>query len=101
MTMSKEALFWRNVTLIGLAHVAVFAGWVRWSHASNSLNSDSIVWMTGGMGNDAAKEESAATPKHNKAATPSAELSLSKTEETEDEEPFVSSVKSDIQLPTP
>src|SRR2546427_4100401 len=33
-TMSKDVRFWRNVTLIGLAHVAVIYGLIRWNRES-------------------------------------------------------------------
>ena len=54
--------FWRNVTLIAVAHVALITGLIRWSLAARASSSpESIVWLgtaqglaaTGGSENDA------------------------------------------------
>src|SRR6266496_2893850 len=38
--------FWRNVTLIAFAHVALIVGLIRWSVAARaSTNAESIVWL--------------------------------------------------------
>jgi hypothetical protein len=42
--MPKNVRFWRNLTLIGLAHVALIGGLVRWSRETKT-NPQSIVWM--------------------------------------------------------
>lgn len=97
--MPRATGFWRNVTLIGLAHVAVIAGLVRWSRQSNSTHSQGIVWINGEAGEGAGKTQSASVSKSRKAATLSAAVKPSKIEETEDEQPVFTSVKSDIQLP--
>ncbi len=99
--MAKDARFWRNVTLIGLAHVAILVGLIRWSRETKSSNRQTIVWMNGGAGDGVAKTRSAAAPKPMKASTPPLEPRPSKTEEAEDEQPVLTSAKSDIQLPTP
>src|SRR5438552_9869027 len=99
--MAKDARFWRNVTLIGLAHVAILVGLIRWSRETKSSNRQTIVWMNGGAGNGVAKTRSAAAPKPMKASTAPLEPRPSKTEEAEDERPVLTSAKSDIQLPTP
>src|SRR6266571_140935 len=99
--MAKDARFWRNVTLIGLAHVAILVGLIRWSRETKSSNRQTIVWMNGGAGNGVAKTRNAAAPKPMKASTPPLEPRPSKTEEAEDERPVLTSAKSDIQLPTP
>ncbi len=98
------ARFWRNVTLIALAHVALIAGLIRWSvEARNSPNAQSIVWLGDVGGASAATEPTTgepppATPKA--FGAPSPEPSLPKTDETEKEEPLVTAAKSDIELPT-
>jgi len=100
--MSKDVRFWRNVTLIGLAHVAVIYGLLRWNRESKNANSQSIVWMNGGAGDGAAVTASGgSTPKPIKAVMPTPEPKLSRTEEAEDDQPILTSAKSDIQLPTP
>jgi TonB family protein len=97
--MSRRALFWRNVTLIGLAHVAILAGLTCWSHESGIPSSRSIIWMSGAVGET--DGEKSVVPKARKAATPSAEVKSSKMEETDDEQSALTPAKSDIQLPTP
>jgi TonB family protein len=99
--MAKDARFWRNVTLIGLAHVAILVGLIRWSRETKSSNRQTIVWMNGGVGDGVAKTRSAAAPKAMKASKPPPEARPSKTEEVEDERPVLASAKSDIQLPAP
>ena len=99
--MAKDARFWRNVTLIGLAHVVILAGLIRWSRETKSSNRQTIVWMNGGAIDGVAKTRSAAAPKPMKASRPSPEPRLSKTEEAEDEQRVLASAKSDIQLPAP
>ena len=101
MTMAKDARFWRNVTLIGLAHVAILVGLIRWSRETKSSNRQTIVWMNGGAVEGVAKTRSAAAPKPMKASRPPPEARPSKKEEAEDERPVLASAKSDIQLPAP
>ena len=99
--MAKDARFWRNVTLIGLAHAAILVGLIRWNRETKSSNRQTIVWMNGGAGDGVAKTRRAATPKLAKASTPLPEPRPSKTKEAEDEQLVLTSAKSDIQLPTP
>jgi TonB family protein len=100
--MSRDVRFWRNVTLIGLAHVAVIYGLFRWNRESKSANTQSIVWMNGGAGDGAAAAASGgSTPKPLKAVMPTPEPKPSRTEESEDDHPILTSAKSDIQLPIP
>src|SRR3984893_6563058 len=99
--MAKDARFWRNVTLIGLAHAAILVGLIRWSRETKSSNRQTIVWMNGGAGDGVAETRSAAAPKLMKASAPPPEPRPSKTEEAEDEQPLLTSAKSDIQLPAP
>jgi hypothetical protein len=41
-----SAHFWRNVTLIAVAHVALIVGLIRWSVAARaSTNAENIVWL--------------------------------------------------------
>src|SRR4029077_3644482 len=103
MTMAKDARFWRNVTLIGLAHVAILVGLIRWSREIKSSNRQTIVWMNGGAVDGVAKTRSAAASKPMKALTPPLEPRPSKREESgaKDEQPLLTSVKSDIQWPAP
>jgi len=52
--MPKNVRFWRNVTLIGLAHAVAIVALVRWSRESDKTNAQSVVWMNGGAGDGGA-----------------------------------------------
>jgi TonB family protein len=100
--MPTNARFWRNVTLIGLAHVALIVGLVRWSRETKSSSAQSIVWMNGGAGDGAGiQTESVPTPKIVRATLPQAKRTPEppKKEEAEEERPVLMSTKSEIQLP--
>jgi TonB family protein len=101
--MAKDARFWRNVSLIGLAHVVVLAGLIRWSRETKSSSRQTIFWMNGGAGDGVAETKSAAAPTRMKTSRPPPEPRRPKREETETkgEQPLLTSVKSDIQLPAP
>jgi len=98
--MSKDARFWRNVTLIALAHIALLVGLIRWSlQAKTSSNAQSIVWIGGAEGG--AAETKSATPSPVKILSAPAEPRLLKSDELEDEKPLLTAAKSEIQLPRP
>ena len=106
--MAKDARFWRNVTLIAVAHIVLIAALIRWSLAARtSSNPQSIVWL--GSAQDLAArtlESSASPPAAPKAfgATLPPEPKLLKDNETEEERPVVSTVpqsRDEIQLPKP
>jgi TonB family protein len=100
--MSTDARFWRNVTLIALAHIALLIGLIRWSYESKNSNAQSIVWISGSVGDSAAGEaKSGAAPQPTKVSTPSPEPKPLKPDETEEERPVLTAAKSEIQLPTP
>src|SRR5260370_12435406 len=99
--MSKNARFWRNLTLIALAHVALIAGLIRWSvEARSSSNAQNIVWLGDVGGASAATEPTTGEPPPAK-LSPLPEPRLQKTDEAEKETPLVTAAKSEIQLPTP
>ena len=99
--MSKKPRFWRNVTLIALAHVALIAGLIRWSLAARSApEAESLVWL--GRVDDLAGERSegtAAAP--TKISAASVEPEPLKPDETEKERPPLTQAKSEIELPKP
>jgi periplasmic protein TonB len=99
--MPRNGRFWRNVTLIALAHVVVIVGLIRWSLAArNSSNPQSIVWLSGAQ--DLATEQSeagASSPAEVAAASPEPEAP--KPDEAEEKTPVVRTAKSEIELPTP
>jgi outer membrane biosynthesis protein TonB len=98
--MSKDARFWRNLTLIALAHIALLVGLIHWSlQAKSSSNAQSIVWIGGAEGG--AAEAKSAAPSPVTILSARAEPTLLKSDEPEDEKPLLTAAKSEIQLPTP
>src|SRR6266508_194259 len=99
--MSRNPRFWRNVTLIALAHVALIAGLIRLSLAArNAPDAESLVWLSGA-------EDIAAGETNREARTESAvsthlpEPKSLKNDKTEEESPLLATAKSEIELPTP
>jgi hypothetical protein len=98
--MSTNPRFWRNVTLIALAHVALIAGLIRWSLAARSApDAESLVWLSGAEGLLAEKAESSLSPA--KISAPSIESEPLKLDETEKQRPSLTETKSEIELPQP
>lgn len=97
--MPRDARFWRNVTLIAVAHLAIAAWLVRWNHETRQPNSQSIVWMSGAGLEAVARnappqiEPAIETPPASEADSP-----RSHPEEKE-EAPAQTPARSDIQLP--
>ncbi len=100
--MPKDVRFWRNVALIGLAHIALVTGLLRWSHETRPAPSQSVVWMSGAGGDGSAGpvETPAELLKPTRAATPAPEPDQAPTSEPEEDRPVSTLAKSDIQLPT-
>jgi outer membrane biosynthesis protein TonB len=102
MTMSKDSHFWRNVTLIALAHVALLLGLIRWSvEARSSSNAQSIVWLSGAEDVAAGEPASSETPQPATTPIPSSESERLEEDEATKETPLVTAAKSEIELPTP
>jgi outer membrane biosynthesis protein TonB len=98
--MSRNPRFWRNVTLIALAHVALIAGLIRWSLAARSApEAESLVWLSGAEGLLAEKSESSSSSA--KTSAPSGESEPLEPDETEKERPSLNQAKSEIDLSTP
>ena len=99
--MSKTPRFWRNVTLIALAHVALIAGLIRWSAAARSApDAESLVWLSGAQDLAAERSEGhAAAP--TEISVPSAEPESLGPDEREKEQPPLTQAKSEIELPKP
>lgn len=93
--MRSTPRFWRNVTLIGIAHTAVIVGLVRWSGGSQQPASQKIVWLGGAPADAGVNITSAKTPMLE--PTPSA----SALPQTEEDQPILTAAKSEIQLPLP
>ena len=110
--MPNEIRFWRNVGLIGLAHVALVTGLIRWSHETKAAVSQSVVWMNGG-GGDAGPAAVAETQKrvdvatatpsdsgHEKGTERQVDYAREHDYEYEKEgRPMLTSVRSEIELP--
>jgi outer membrane biosynthesis protein TonB len=100
--MSKNPRFWRNVTLIALAHVALIAGLVRWSLAARSApDAESLVWLSGAEDLAAAASRESGEAPLTKVSAPSIESEPLKPDQTEKERPSLTETKSEIALPKP
>ena len=98
--MSKKPRFWRNVTLIALAHVALIAGLIRWSLAARSApDPESLVWLSAGDLEPGRSDNSVASS--SKISIPSVESEPLKPDEEEKEQPALTQAKSEIELPKP
>jgi len=94
--MPRDARFWRNVTIIAFAHIAIVIVLVRWNQGTAKAGLQSIVWMSG----EVAAVDSPASPKTANAAAPPSEVT-SPIPVQPQESSLQTSAKSDIQLPTP
>ncbi len=93
--------FWRNVTLIALAHVALVAGLIRWSLAARSApEAQTLVWLSGTEDLTAERSETSAAPPAKISAPPSEPEGL-KPDEMDKEQSLLAQAKSEIELPTP
>jgi TonB family protein len=98
--MPRDARFWRNVTIIAVAHVAIIVALVRWNRETRKPNLQSIVWMSGG-GTEVAAHSTPAQTESAIEATPPLETDTPRSKpEEQDEPPVPTSARSDIQLPT-
>ena len=94
--------FWRNVTLIALAHVAVILGLIRWSvEARSSSNTQSIVWLSGAEDISARQPSTDEFSQATKIPTPQRESKPLEKEEPAKEQPLLTAAKSEIELPKP
>jgi TonB family protein len=100
--MPRDVRFWRNVTLIALAHVALLLGLIRWSvEARSSSNAQSIVWISGAEDLAAGEPESSESPQPAITPAPPPESEPLEKDEATEEAPLVTAAKSEIELPTP
>src|SRR4029453_4181928 len=99
--MSKKPRFWRNVTLIALAHLALIAGLIRWSLAARSApDAESLVWLSGAKDLELGISESSAAPSP-KISIPSVESESLRSDEKEKGQSPLTQAKSEIELPKP
>ena len=52
--MSRDARFWRNVTIIAVVHIALLVALIRWSRAPQKSIAHDITWMNAGAGDEGA-----------------------------------------------
>jgi len=99
MTTGRDIRFWRNVTLIALAHVVLIAGLIRWSLAARASNPESIVWL--GAAQDLAAEESG--NEEERSGERNAHVAQQKPPKDDEakEEKRAVTTKSEIELSTP
>jgi outer membrane biosynthesis protein TonB len=96
--MSKNPRFWRNVTLIAVAHVALIAGLIRWSLAARSApDAESLIWLSAGDLERGRSDNSVASS--SKISIPSVESKPLKLDEEKKEQPPLIQAKSEIELP--
>jgi len=103
--MPRSGSFWRNLAVIGLAHVAVLMGVLRWSASATKPASSDIIWMEGVVGEATPVTANVSIP----ATTPPlpAELPLIAEEDAQveadrdDATPLPSAAKSELELPPP
>jgi periplasmic protein TonB len=99
--MARDGRFWRNVTLIALAHVALIAGLIRWSLAARSApDAESLIWLSGVEDLAAERFEASATPPA-RIPAPRSEPEPLKSDEAEKKQPLLTAAKSEIELPSP
>ena len=95
--MTRDARFWRNVTIIALIHVVLLVGLLWWSRSPRQ-EAKNIVWMEGGAGAAAGAESTAATPVTRPEMTPEATPEATVEQPTPEVRP---TVKSEIEIPSP
>jgi outer membrane biosynthesis protein TonB len=94
--------FWRNVTLIALAHIALLLGLIRWSvEARNSSNAQSIVWISGAEDRAAGEPKSSESPQPAVTPIPPPGTEPLEEDEAAEETAAVTAAKSEIELPSP
>ena len=96
--MPRDARFWRNATIIAVAHVAILFALARWNRAASNANPASIVWMTPAeVIAQSAPPQIPAEP----AETPAPSVAITPSPSEKESEATPADLKSDIQLPTP
>ena len=96
--MPRDARFWRNVTIIAVAHIAIIVTLVRWNREARRPNLQSIVWMSGGGTEIAGQSASAQTGAGIEKAPPPERLRSKPEEQAELSAP--AAARSDLLLPT-
>ena len=96
--MSQDAPFWRNVTIISIAHFAIIIALFRWNVDVRRPDLQTIVWMSGAIAEALAKPESSRNDSLVEKTSPH------KSDQTNPEENLEqppTPAPSDLQLPAP
>jgi TonB family protein len=97
--MPRDARFWRNATIIAIAHIAIVLALIRWNDEARKPKSQSIVWISGG-GPEAAPKSTPARVEPAVETPPAPEPDSPRSQpEEKDATPALAPAKSDIQLP--
>jgi TonB family protein len=93
--------FWRNVAIIGVAHLIAITGIVRWNANANQKSAQTIVWVNGDLAD--AGGSPGATDRHQPGTPPAneAEDVAPPAEKPDEDRLLLASGKSEIQLPEP
>jgi TonB family protein len=96
----KRLQFWRNVALIGAAHIVILVGLIRWSAATRKPSGQEMVWLSGDTEGGAAGSRSyGAVPARTSVLPQAAESAPPPTEPTEENRTVLASARSAIELP--
>lgn len=96
--MPGEAVFWRNVTVIAIAHVAFLITILYWRNPRLNSGVQPIVWMTAPE-NESAEAGATATPQSS--TSPDAlSARTAPAEKEEEDHPVTAIAKSEIELPS-
>jgi protein TonB len=90
--------FWRNLTLIGFAHVALITGLIRWSRQTHPAQPAHVVWLNA-SGEDAKINPRPAPPGSPPRAKTEPTIEPPADSEPQHDEPLLTSVRSEIELP--
>src|SRR4051812_38147158 len=100
--MSNKGHFWRNVALIGVAHMIAVVGLIRWNAAAKHASAPNIMWVNGdetAAGDSSEMQRSA--PREKPSSSNDVEP-ISNPPDFPDQAPTIlASAKSEIELPTP
>src|SRR3954465_4050456 len=100
--MRQNRNFWRNVLIIGVAHLVAITGIVRWNAAAKKVNPDNLVWVDGGL-NDGGGPYGA-LPQRTESTKPlpnEPEITPEPVNHLEEDPMVLASARSEIQLPEP
>ena len=98
--ISNQRRFWRNVAVIGVAHIAVIFGLAEWRGSSRNVSGQPVVWLAGeSIGSDPPASAASAGSPRPAASDPTPEPSSFPEPSPEADSPRLVSTKSEIELP--